>query len=64
MNIVHTGAWIKLIKLLKSDKADLLERLVRDQSESETANLRGRIQQIDDILEAYPQRMQDEQEED
>ena len=51
---IHSTAWNRITKHLKSDRQDYLDSLVNQQPELDTAILRGRIQMIDDILERYP----------
>jgi hypothetical protein len=50
MSLIHSQAWQKTIKLLKKDRIDLVEQLIQNDSDI----LRGKIQQIDDILDRYP----------
>jgi len=50
----HLAAFIQL---LQQDRTKLLDELVQDTSPEQTANIRGRIQQIDDIIRLYPDRI-------
>ena len=52
--LIHSPAWLKTKVLLKSDRDDLLRDLVMAKGHDESNLIRGRIQQIDDILERYP----------
>jgi len=54
MSLLNSNAWKRVIKQLKKDRADLLEQLVQPLEQRQTDTLRGRIQQIDDIIECYP----------
>ncbi len=50
----HLAAFIQM---LQQDRAKLIEELVQDTSPEQTANIRGRIHQIDDIIRLYPDRI-------
>lgn len=52
--LIHSPAWLKTRTLLKSDRDDFMRDLVMAKSHDESNIIRGRIQQIDDILERYP----------
>lgn len=57
MSFVTTSTWIKIKKQLVEDRHDLVEQLIQSNIEKEADKLRGKIQQIDDILEGYPARL-------
>lgn len=45
------------IQMLQQDRAKLVDELVQDTSPEQTATIRGRIHQIDDIIRLYPDRI-------
>lgn len=57
MSFVTTSTWIKIKKQLEADRKDLVEQLIQPLSEKQTDLLRGKIQQLDDILDGYPARL-------
>ena len=57
MSFVTTSTWIKVKKQLREDRQDLVEQLIQSKIEKEADQLRGKIQQIDDILDGYPARL-------
>lgn len=57
MSFVTTSTWIKIKKQLEADRKDLVDQLIQSNIEKEADKLRGKIQQIDDILEGYPARL-------
>lgn len=57
MSFTLTSTWIKIKKQLVEDRHDLVEQLIRSAGQQESDILRGKIQQIDDILDGYPTRL-------
>lgn len=57
MSFVTTSTWIKIKKQLEADRKDLVEQLIQPLAEKQTDLLRGKIQQLDDILDGYPTRL-------
>ena len=53
-DIRNTGAWKKLTKQLKQDRTELVDQLILITDEKAADRLRGKIMQIDDIIESYP----------
>lgn len=54
-NLLYSAAWRKMKKLLDDDRQDLVTQLINQRSHDESMELRGRIKQIDQILERFPQ---------
>lgn len=54
MSLLNSNVWRRIVKQLQKDRADLLEELTQPLDLRATDRLRGRIQQIDDIIECYP----------
>lgn len=50
----HSNVWKRIVKQLNKDRLDLLEQLITLSEQRDTEQVRGRIKQIDDILEQYP----------
>lgn len=57
MSFVTTSTWLKIKKQLEADRKDLVEQLIQSNTEKQSDQLRGKIQQIDDILDGYPARL-------
>ena len=57
MSLLNSGTWKRITAQLASDRADLVEQLIKNADQRETDNLRGKIQQLDDIIETYPERL-------
>jgi len=57
MSFVTTSTWVKIKKQLVDDRHDLVEQLIQSNTEKQSDQLRGKIQQIDDILDGYPARL-------
>lgn len=55
MNLKAKSTWAFIAKHLKEDREDLVNMLISDKGIDETNVLRGKIQQIDEILD-YPER--------
>lgn len=53
-SFIHSAAWRATVKALKSDRDDLVEKLVTQRGHDESMVTRGQIIQIDNILERYP----------
>lgn len=54
-NLLYSAAWRKMKKLLDDDRQDLVTQLINQRGHDESMALRGRIAQIDQILERFPQ---------
>lgn len=53
--IAHSQAWLVMKKKLEKDRASHIETLIDQRTtEAETAILRGRILQIDELLDVFP----------
>lgn len=57
MSFVTTSTWVKIKKQLVDDRHDLVEQLIQSNTEKQSDQLRGKIKQIDDILDGYPARL-------
>lgn len=57
MSFATTSTWIRIKKQLEEDRKDLVEQLIQPLAEKQTDLLRGKIQQLDDILDGYPTRL-------
>jgi hypothetical protein len=53
--------WQKIQALLERDRADYLEQLAQPIDAIQTATLRGRIYQIDELIKTIPERIRAEQ---
>lgn len=54
---ITSDSWKAIVSLLNKDRAALLESLVRDSDQTHTATLRGKVAQIDEILNTYPKQL-------
>lgn len=63
-NLLYSAAWRKMKKLLDDDRQDLVTQLINQRSHDESMELRGRIKQIDQILERFPQTLGTDNDED
>lgn len=54
-SLAHSQSWLLMKKKLEKDRASHIESLIDQRTtEAETAILRGRILQIDELLDAFP----------
>lgn len=51
---VHSSAWLKVKRQLLLDRGDLVEQLIRLNEHDASQKVRGKIEQIDEILARYP----------
>ncbi len=64
MNLETSSVWVKIKTQLKQDRNDLVEQLIQPTTLQNTDILRGKIQQIDDILDGYQYRLANNKESD
>lgn len=62
MNLRAKSTWAFIEKKIKEDRADLIDMLVKPNGIDETNVLRGKIQQLDELLD-YPDRFDENDEE-
>jgi hypothetical protein len=53
--------WQRIQQLLERDRADYLEQLAQPVDPIQTAILRGRIYQIDELIKTIPERLRAQQ---
>lgn len=51
---IHSPAWLKVKRQLLLDRDDLVEQLITQQDHDTSQKLRGKIEQIDEIIARYP----------
>lgn len=61
---IHSVAWRKMKKKLTADRDDLVTQLVNQRDHDSSMLLRGKITQIDEILERFPQMLGTDEDED
>ncbi|RAK01611.1 hypothetical protein [Aliidiomarina maris] len=54
MAFQYQNAWYAIKRKLEADRVDLVEQLVRMQDELSTAQLRGKVAMLDEIIARYP----------
>jgi hypothetical protein len=53
--------WQRIQALLESDRRDYLEQLAQPMDAVQTATIRGRIYQIDELIKTIPERIRAQQ---
>lgn len=54
ITFVHSSAWLKVKRQLLLDRGDLVEQLIAQADHDASQKVRGKIEQIDEILARYP----------
>jgi len=50
-----------LLQLMRQDREQLVDELIQNHDPERTANIRGRIQYIDEVISTYPDRILNKQ---
>lgn len=64
VHFIHSVAWRKMKNKLTADRSDLVTQLVNQRDHDNSMLLRGKITQIDEILERFPQMLGTDEDED